>query len=321
MKMDKNQRGLIINNKVSIILLNWNGEEDTIECLESLKSVNYPKFDVYLVDNGSKKRSVDSIMNYLLTDNYYSTKIVTNKELNDFNKTNDINLVFILNETNSGFAGGNNIALNYLSTHDVTDYILLLNNDTIVSTDFLSALVETYDENEDTGFVGINHYYYHNKDKLQTVGGGMVDLVHGEASAITDINQKEGFDFLTGSCILMSKKVLQEAGVLNEDYFMYWEDVDWSTRVRNKGYQLRVADRGCIYHKEGASIKSLSRIYYHTRNRILYMKRYTKGSGYYKFIVYIILYVLKESFSNIFKDKEYSKVMLKGLKDGLLKRG
>ena len=77
--MDKNQRGLIINNKVSIILLNWNGEEDTIECLESLKSVNYPKFDVYLVDNGSKKRSVDIIMNYLLTDNYYSTKIVTNK--------------------------------------------------------------------------------------------------------------------------------------------------------------------------------------------------------------------------------------------------
>ena len=288
--------------------------------MESLKSVNYPNFDVYLVDNGSKQKSIDNIMNYLLIDEYYSTKIVSNKELSTYEKRDNVNLLFILNEKNDGFAGGNNVALKYLSSHDVTDYVLLLNNDTIVSSDFLTALVEKFNQSEDIGFVGINHYYYHDRNTLQTVGGGLVDLVHGEASAVTDTDKTQYFDFLTGSCILMSIDVLKEVGVLSEDYFMYWEDVDWSTRVRNHGYKLSVSDKGCIYHKEGASIKSLSRIYYHTRNRILYMKRNSQGSQYYKFMVYIILYVLKESVSNIFKDREYSKVMLKGLKDGILIR-
>ena len=93
----------------------------------------------------------------------------------------------------------------------------------------------------------------------------------------------------------------------------------YTTCARKKGYKLTISDTGYIYHKEGASIKSVSRIYYHTRNRILYMKRNTSGLPYYKFMIYIVFYVLKESTTNFFKNREYSLALLRGLKDALLK--
>lgn len=287
--------------------------------MNSLKSLDYPFFEVYLVDNGSKDKSTNAILNYLNNDSFYSYDLVKQEDLSNFNKSNDSNIVFILNGENLGFAGGNNVALNYIKDNITTGYVMLLNNDTIVTSDLLTGLVNKFNESDDTGFVGANHYYYHDKNKMQTVGGGSIDMVHGECMAVTDNGIKTEFDFLTGSCILMSCEVLREVGVISEDYFMYWEDVDWSTCARNLGYKLRISDVGCIYHKEGASIKSLSRIYYHTRNRILYMSKYTTGLTYYKFIIYIVLYVLKESILNIHKNIEYSKTLISGLKDGLVK--
>ncbi|WP_407652433.1 glycosyltransferase family 2 protein [Candidatus Methanosphaera massiliense] len=300
-------------------MLNWNGEEDTVECLESLKRIDYSDYDIYLVDNDSKENSVNYIKNYLEHDDYYSFDIKTKNDLDNYYKPADIDVLFILNDENSGFAGGNNVALNYISEKKISDYIVLLNNDTIVSNDFINGLLDKFNESDDTGFVGINHYYYDNRTTLQTVGGGKVDLVHGEAMAITSKGTVHDFDFITGSCILMSLNILLDVGLMSEDFFMYWEDVDWSTIAREHGYKLRVSDYGYIFHKEGASIKSLSRIYYHTRNRIFYMKRHTTGLKYYKFIIYIILYVLKESVTNMTKNSSYSKTLLKGLKDGLLK--
>ena len=311
--------GFIILSNVSIVLLNWNGDEDTIDCLESLKSLDYPNFDVYLVDNNSENKSITNIKNYLNNDSFYNSVLVGKKDLIGFQKKDETNLVFILNDNNAGFAGGNNVALNYIKDNVFSGYVMLLNNDTIVSEDLLTGLVNKFNESGDIGFVGATHYYYHDKNKLQTVGGGNIDLVHGECSAVTTFGVQEEFDFLTGSCILMSCDVLRNVGVMDEEYFMYWEDVDWSTRARKKGYKLTISDTGYIYHKEGASIKSVSRIYYHTRNRILYMKRNTSGLTYYKFMIYIVLYVLKESTTNFFKNREYSLALLRGLKDALLK--
>lgn len=304
---------------MSVVLLNWNGDEDTIECLESLKTLDYPRFDVYLVDNDSKQQSINNILDYLDTDSYYNSLTVKKDELSTFKKREDVNLVFILNDNNAGFAGGNNVALEYIKNNIPSGYVMLLNNDTIVSPDLLTGLVSKFNESDDTGFVGARHYYYHEKDRIQTVGGGRIDLIHGECSAVTESEVPDEFDFLTGSCILMPCDVLRDVGVINEEYFMYWEDVDWSTRARKKGYKLRISDTGYIYHKEGASIKSLSRIYYHTRNRILYMKRNTNALTYYKFLIYIVLFVLKESVTNIIKNREYSLTLLRGLRDGLLK--
>ena len=303
-------------SNVSIILLNWNGATDTIECLESLKNVEYSDYDIYLVDNDSETESIDELCNYIKNDTFYSSEIVEVNQLNSYQKESNINLLFILNDKNAGFAGGNNVALEYIMKNDLSSYVMLLNNDTIVSPDFINGLIDKSNESGKNGFIGINTYYYHDKTQLQTVGGGLIDLVHGECSAVRN-SGVNSFDFITGSCILMPLYVLKEVGLMDETYFMYWEDVDWSTRARNNGYELKVADYGCIYHKEGASIQSMRRIYYHTRNRIKYMKKFTSGLTRLKFMIYIILFVLKESFTNIGKNREYSKVLLKGLINGL----
>ena len=282
--------------------------------------IDYPDYDVLLVDNHSKEASVNNIMNYLEDDEYYAYEVVDTNELSLYEKSDDLNLLFILNDSNDGFAGGNNVALNYILDNNLSDYALLLNNDTIVSNDFLKGLVDKSLESDNNGFIGINTYYYHDRNQLQTVGGGLVDLSHGEAMAITEIGQCDSFDFITGSCVLIPLSVLKDVGVIYPNFFMYWEDVDWSTIAREKGYDLKVADYGCIYHKEGASIQSLRRIYYHTANRILYMRRHTRGMAYYKFLIYIVLFVLKESFVNLIKNRQYSKALLSGLRDGIFKK-
>lgn len=310
---------LLLNDTVSIVLLNYNGELDTIECLESLKKIDYPSFKIFLVDNKSCDESVEKIKSFLDYDEFYDYDLVFEDDLSDYTLRKDCNLVFVPNNDNYGFAGGNNVALKYILENNLGDYVLLLNNDTIVSRDFLDCLVRTSKNNDDDCFVGITHYYYDKRESIQTIGGGLVDMVHGEASAIRDPEYTGNLDFLTGSCILSSLKVLSEVGLLCEDYFMYWEDVDWCTCLREQGYKIRISDGGCIYHKEGSSIKSLNRIYYHTRNRILYMSKHTSGLTYHKFMIYIVLYVMKESLNNR-KNKEYTKTLQKGLKDAIKKK-
>ena len=310
-------KGILIKSKLSIVLLNWNGHEDTVECLNSLKNLNYDDFNIYLVDNNSQRNSVEYIMDYLENQDYYSHAMVTSNKLDEY--TDDVDLLFILNDVNAGFAGGNNVALEYLIKYDVCEYVLLLNNDTVVSSDFVNALFDKYNQEDNVAFVGATHYYYDDNNSIQTVGGGIIDWKHGECMAVRQKNQYDTYDFITGSCVFMPIAVLREVGPISTDYFMYWEDVDWSTVAHKKGYNLTVSDYGCIYHKEGSSIKSLSRIYYHTANRILFMKKHSDRNRYHKFIIYMVLYVLKESLTNIFKNRQYSKVLIKGLMAGLKK--
>lgn len=300
--------------KVSIVLLNWNGHKDTIECLKSLKKLDYPNYEIYLVDNNSRADDVKQLKDYL-DNSDYNVDMITNNMLDNYVKSDNVDIVFIQNSENAGFAGGNNVSLNYLIENRNTDYVLLLNNDTIVETNLLDAMISKLDSNKNIGFVGVKHYYYDNPDKIQTIGGGFIDMKHGEASASYEVLDE--YDFITGSCIFMKVDVLCKIGGIPEDYFMYWEDVDWSTKLRREGYHLTVADNTAIYHKEGASIISNKRLYYHTRNRIRYMRRYADKKSYDKFIRYMKLFVIKETMMKILTDKEYVKALTMGLKDAL----
>lgn len=276
--------------------------------------VTYHNISIYVVDNDSSDDSIDKLEQYLEHSNY-SYFHTRRADLNHMLEPRDVYL--LLNDENSGFAGGNNVALEYIINYAQTDYILLLNNDTIVEPDFIEQLKRKFLEYPDTGFVGIRHYYYDDRTSLQTIGGGLVDSTHGEAMALHELDRGE-FDFITGSCIFMSLDVLKTVGVLSEDYFLYWEDVDYSKRAIDAGYKLRVADQGCIYHKEGASLKSANRYYYHTRNRIRYMKKFYGGSKYYKFLIYIIGYVFADiHFSDGFKEIYTARIC--GLIDGLFR--
>ena len=308
-------------SKVSIVLINWNNSSDTIECLESLKEISYPDYNIFLLDNNSEDNSQEEITKYLSTraeNNEFNYDVIDVVNLNkDYS---NLDLLYIINDVNSGFASGNNIVLKYIRDYVDLDYVLLLNNDTIVVSDFLDCLVKTASSMENIGFTGIRTYYYDDPQVLQTIGGSLIDSVHCESCAITCVSDKMSVcDFITGSCMLVKRDVLDTVGFFDSKLFMYWEDADWCIRGRNKGYISVTSPDSMIYHKDGGSSSNDFRLYYHTRNRVYLMRKNSGNSRvYYHFLIYIVLYVFKTSFMEfVHGNFSTSKVFIKGLFDGL----
>ncbi|MCK4891256.1 MAG: glycosyltransferase family 2 protein, partial [Candidatus Pacebacteria bacterium] len=253
--------------KVYIIILNWNNEEDTIECIRSLKKINYNDYKIIIVDNGSEEKSVLKI------------------------KKQYSEICIIKNKKNLGFAGGNNIGIKY-AINNGADYVLLINNDTIVDEDFLNKLVEAGDSNESVGLVGSKIYFYSEPNRIWFAGGkvnwlknkgthiGLDEIDKGQYDKINDVG------YLTGCCLLIKREVIEQIGALKEDYFLYYEDTDFSLRARNIGYKCVYVPESKIYHKISRSTKpgSASYVYYHARNGLVMAKR--TGSFLNKIILY-----------------------------------
>src|SRR5699024_1368336 len=222
---------------VYIILVNWNGWKDTVECLRSLQKLDYPDYSVIVVDNGSSDQSVQQIRQ----------------------RVTDIHL--IENEENLGFAGGNNVGIRHALEREA-DYIWLLNNDTVVKADTLSHLVRRIERGTNIGICGSKLIYYHDRDKLQALGGGYfnkwlgtITTLGSQKSADISINLEEvetSLDYIIGASMLVTKEFLNEVGLLNEEYFLYYEEIDWAMRSGDQ-FQLGFAPKSIVYHKEGAS--------------------------------------------------------------------
>jgi len=173
-----------MNPRVFIIILNWNNWLDTFECLESLKNNDYPNYEVVIVDNGSDEKPQSPNPDI---------KIIYNKE-------------------NLGFSEGNNVGIKYALEHGA-DYVLLLNNDTVVSNDFLSKLVKAAESNEEIGMVGSKIYFYDQKDRIW-FAGGKVNWLYNKGTmrgyneidkGQYDLPEIQETDYLTGCCILVKK--------------------------------------------------------------------------------------------------------------------
>jgi GT2 family glycosyltransferase len=183
---------------VVIIILNWNGWEDTLECLESVYEISYPNYMVIVVDNHSTDDSLEKIRKYCsgqittestFTNNGKPNNLLELIELSeeDLNDTEYIfnegysglnnKLILIKNKVNYGFAGGNNVALKYAMEKSAAEYILLLNNDTVVHEDFLTELVLVAESNKEIGIVGPK-LFYDNKKTIQWAAGGFLDIEH-----------------------------------------------------------------------------------------------------------------------------------------------
>jgi GT2 family glycosyltransferase len=269
--------------KVHIILLNWNNEEDTLECIESLEEINYGNYKIIIVDNGSETKSVLKIEK-----KYPEMKIIKNKE-------------------NLGFAGGNNVGIKY-AIEDGADYVLLLNNDTTVEEDFLEKLVEAGELDKENGLLGSKTNYHSEQNRIWFAGGkvswmknkgthiGLDEIDQGQYDKIKEV------DYLTGCCLLVKREVIEKIGVLEEDYFLYYEDTDFSLRAKNTGYKIMYIPKSKIYHKISRSTKpgSSSYIYYHTRNGLVMTKR--NGSLLNKIILgpHCIFLFLKQIIKIIF---------------------
>ncbi|HML05511.1 MAG TPA: glycosyltransferase family 2 protein [Methanobacterium sp.] len=333
--------------KVAIIIINWNGWKDTIECLESLYQINYPQYDVILIDNNSEDSSLEKIKKYC------EGKIKVESEFFNYNDNNkpisvfelrsselelteiqridnhvspNTRLTLIKNDENYGFAEGNNIGIKYVIESLNSDYILLLNNDTVVDKDFLSELLNVAESDDAIGFIGPKVYIYDNQDTLQVAGGSEVDLTHGEVNEIAYHYKDNGKydyyfepDFIGGTCILGKRKVIEKIGLLDSEYFMYWEDADWCFRARKNGYKCAYSFKSKIWHKYGASSGTPFKMYYFTRNRIYFMKKNIKSLQFIQFSLFLAAVTLyKSSYQLIrLRDLKMSNAYLKGFINGL----
>ncbi|RLG10988.1 glycosyltransferase family 2 protein [Candidatus Pacearchaeota archaeon] len=298
--------------KVAIIILNYNGWKDTIECLESIYQSVYPNYEVIVVDNGSTNNSIEKIKEYCegkikVNSRFFKYKeenkpieVVefTNEEVIKFKKIVNLpsnkKLILIKNSENLGFAGGNNAGIKFALKNDC-DFVLLLNNDTVVEPDKLKKFLNTWQELEKPGALSGIIYYYDSPDKIW-FGGAKWEW----AKIKFKINEKFPkkilkTDYICGACLFTSKEVIQKVGLFDERFFLIWEDTDWSYRARKKGYNLYILPDVKIFHKTAKSFgsyKTFSYQYYTTRNEFLFF--YKHFNFFYRF--FLSLYFLYEFF-------------------------
>jgi GT2 family glycosyltransferase len=214
--------------RVACILVNWNGWQDTIECLDALKEDDYPYLEAVVIDNGSSNDSVARI-----------------KEAHP-----DV-LLFESSE-NLGFAGGNNVGMRYALAHGA-DFIWLLNNDTKPAKDALSKLVAKALSDSRIGAVGSVCYYADRPSTVQVWAGAAANMWLGYAKNYTEPQRDESLDALYGASMLIARPALEQVGLLDEGFFHYWEETEFSLRLRKAGWRLAAAPDSCVLHKVGAS--------------------------------------------------------------------
>ena len=308
-----------MNPKVSIIILNWNGWKDTIDGLESLYRITYPNYDVIIVDNGSEDDSIEKIKEYC------EGKIEVESKFFDYNSDNkpikiieytreeteaggrkekeienfpsNKKLVLVKNEKNYGFAEGNNIGMRYALKALNPDYVLLLNNDTIVDREFLSELVKVGESDPEIGMVGpkIYFYDYNGRKDIINFAGGKINFWKGQGYHIGANEIDKGqydeireVDYVEGSCFLIKKEVIEEVGMLDQEYFAYWEEADWCVRAHKAGYKVLHVPKAEIWHKGlSTTIKTRGFVEYHmTRNMFWFMRQHATRRQYLLFLVY-----------------------------------
>ncbi|MDR3626866.1 MAG: glycosyltransferase family 2 protein [Ignavibacteriaceae bacterium] len=280
---------------VFIVILNWNGYEDTKECLNSLVDIDYTNYKIVIVDNGSDNNDVDKIK-----ENFPSVKIIWNPE-------------------NLGFSGGNNLGIRYC-LKSRADYVLLLNNDTVVEPDFLDLLFSKMVLDNQIGIAAPQINYYSKPSEVWSAGGKINKIrTSGFATTNSRISNSECYvDFVSGCCMLIKKEVIQKVGEFDEKYFLYVEDTDYCFRVLKAGYKIFVVPESKIYHKvSNSTSKKLSTIplYYTTRNRLYLARKHFKGIFYISFI-YILSAMIGKSLIWLFVGNVKNiKTVIKSFKD------
>jgi hypothetical protein len=241
------------------------------------------------------------------------------KSLEKLDYPNFEKIVIDNDKDNRGFAGGNNPGIKQ-ALGKGADYVLLLNNDTIIDQpDFLKKLVEVGEKNEKIGILGPMIYEY-GTDKIH-FAGGKINRLYTKGVHIT-CNTKhitEETDYITGACLLIKRKVIEKIGLMEKSFFLYCEDADWCLKARKSGFSCFVVPDSRISHKvsQNAKIESFSYIYYHTRNGLLLAKR--NAPYFIKTLAYLnsfLVYGKQVIKLVIFPQKQvWAKAMMRGIGD------
>jgi len=296
--------------KVAIIVLNWNGWQDTIECLESLQRLTYPNYQIIVVDNGSTDDSVEKIKAWARDEIPVMSKFCeydpSTKPVQwiEYDRTiaevgwipeevrikqcpSNQRMILIKTNENLGYGGGNNVGIRY-ALKTGAEYVLLLNNDTVVNPDFLIFLVQIAEGDTRCSLMGAKIYYYSEPNRIWFAGGRYSwykegkHIGYGKYDNGMNYQGVKSSDWITGCALLVPKEILQKIGLLDENFFLYGEDTDFSRRAIEAGFSCKVNLNTYLWHKVGSStgLSSQSPLayYYGTRNRLYYHHKHAQSS-------------------------------------------
>jgi GT2 family glycosyltransferase len=245
--------------RVCIIVLTWKNYELTRDCLDSLRKLDYTNIEVVLVDNGSGDGSAER-----LASEFPEVRLIKN-------------------ETNLGFPAGNNVAIVDAMQRN-PEYFLLLNNDTLVAPDFLSKLVAVAESDKRIGVVNPKILYFEPSDRIWFAGGFYkpwwgTGRVRGQNRRdVGKYNETQEISFVTGCAFLIKSEVVRQIGLLDESYFLGYEDLDWTVRAMKAGFRAFYVGSAVIWHKASYDTKKNLgkpvKDFYSTRNIVLFARKH-----------------------------------------------
>lgn len=286
--------------KVAIVLINLNQESHTRECILSLQQVTYSAVDIILVDNGSTDGSGGRLHNEFP------------------------GIIYRALDRNAGFAGGNNIGMQ-IALEQNADYIMLLNNDTIVDKGFIEPLVELAEFDRHIAVQCCKIYFYTEPENFWYAGGlfdidkaipshrGMHERDAGQFDRVEDT------DFASGCMFFMRSSAVRNVGLLDDSLFIYFEDSDWCVRARKQGYRVVYNPKATILHKVSVTsgLDTYNYVYLTLRNKLIVARRHGRG---WRFNVLHFIYFYSRQFVRMaFKRRSIIgvKAVLYAIKDGL----
>lgn len=286
---------------VAVIVVNWNGTEDTLECLAGLMQLEYPRYEIVVVDNGSRPSPRQQILDRFPSVTYLETGI------------------------NLGYAGGSNTGIRHALAAGAT-YVLVLNNDAVVDPDALREAVLVAQSDPAIGAVGAKIIDWEDRSRVWVAYGqvtyrqGLVRLV-GQHSRRRFDEQKD-VDWVPGTAMLLHHGALETVGLFDEEFFAYHEDVDWCTAARKRGFRIVFAPRARVYHKghrsSGGRAYVTPRQYLAGRNMVLYVRKHATAFQLAKFVTFQVS-TLPFQYARRFLSGEQAGVSLKvrGMLDAL----
>jgi len=240
--------------KVGFSILNWNQKEVTCECLASLAGLDYPNYEIIVVDNGSRDDEAAVI------------------------QARFPHVVVLRNERNLGFAEGNNVGIRR-ALEGGADYVFLLNNDTVVDPPMLKHLVEVAESDDRIAVVGPKICYFDEPQTIWSAGGvlasrrmpvllGLDEPDEGQHDVLREV------DWITGCALLIKSSVIRQIGLIDARFFIYFEENDWCSRAKRAGFSIFYVPTACMWHKIKPGHQALSprHIYLMSRNRLLFLR-------------------------------------------------
>ena len=285
------------NPLVSIVTLTWNTTHITCDFLRSIReNGTYTNIEVIVVDNGSKEDPTATFKAI-----YPDVKV-------------------ILNGKNLGFTGGNNVGIRAAKG----EYLFIVNNDTEFTPGLLEGLLEIFQKYPDAGIASPKFHYYYHKGTIEYAGYNTVNIFTGRNGMIGCREKDEGqynevkvTKYAQGGGMMVPRKIVDEVGVLPEQFFIYYEEFDWCEQIKRKGYKVYYQPKSLIYHKESMTTGKSSpfKTFYHTKNRILFMRRNVSLPNFIIFLAWFVFFTIpKNTFTFFVKgQKDHLRSFWKGI--------